>query len=331
MPQALKSPSDELQQIYARGIGDYQDALDRLIRSVARDDPAQIRNAERALGDIIRLSQAQADAIGRRRMWLEFDVAASREGISTRDIERDIFEDRLTFAGERTPTPLVPQVPFAESINDLMSREPRVLDSLKTDGFDSASDWVSEIYSTEHGFSVARTTSPNVTDRVQKFLVKAQQEGIGRDEAVRQITKEGALDNWSKAYSDNVYRTNMNTSYSAGRFQQASKPSFQSFMPAFEFFAINDADVRRGRTEDNGENHLVLHRVIASTSSVFWRTFSPPLGYQCRCSIILVNKFELQRKGIDPDNIPDPRGFSPSIVHANFRNKISHDVYFGKV
>ncbi len=133
------------------------------------------------------------------------------------------------------------------------------------------------------------------------------------------------------AYSETIYRTNLNTAYNAGRIRQAQDPAIAAFHPAFRYDAISDSDVRRGRPEDNNENHLALDGVIAATNHPFWSVYSPPNGFNCRCSLQMLSVFQLERMGIDPGNIPDPPAkFTASgagFVHPSFRSNPANTLY----
>ena len=311
------TPSDEIQRLYTRSRSTIVGAIDALALAVARTDVAAIVRAKRRLGDQVRLSQALADLHGRRRVWIEYDHAVRAERAAIADAEAGgtfalPMHRRMVFTGERTPNPLSGQDTFAERVRKLLEQDERVLIDLQADGFTSAAEWVDAIYGPAHGGAVSDLAIDAIAMRVRKLI----EEMGGADEAVKAI-RGGALRQWSEAYGDTAYRTAVNESYHAGRFQQATKnPDVMRFMPAMQYNAIPDSDVRRGRPIDHGENHKALDGVIASSTSRFWRVYAPPNGFNCRCSLRMVNRFALERMGISDLDIADgkPRSAGGAIV-----------------
>ena len=188
------------------------------------------------------------------------------------------------------PGAQLPQVPFEEAVADIIRREP-VLANTATE--------VAAVYQSGYGFAVARSTSLKVTERVQKAIADAAREGRTLSEAEDILS---AIGKWTRSYSETVYRTNLNTAYTAGRMEQAKDPVIREVMGAYERVAINDADVRRGRRRDNGANHLAASGLIASIDDRIWDTHATPSGYNCRCSMRLVSRAELERKGLIKGN-----------------------------
>lgn len=74
-----------------------------------------------------------------------------------------------------------------------------------------------------------------------------------------------------KYYLDNVFRTNIQSAYGHGRWQQQqrNKAKRQYLM----YSAINDSRVR--------PSHLALNRIVRPIDDPFWLTHYPPLGFRC--------------------------------------------------
>jgi SPP1 gp7 family putative phage head morphogenesis protein len=96
------------------------------------------------------------------------------------------------------------------------------------------------------------------------------------------------LGDWSRAYADTVYRTNLTSAYTAGRFRQQEGVS--DVIGAFGF--------RSRRDDSTRPNHRAAEGLIAPPHDIIWERLSPPLGYNCRCSLRLVSRFELERLGL---------------------------------
>ena len=95
-----------------------------------------------------------------------------------------------------------------------------------------------------------------------------------------------------KHYLDNVFRTNIQSAYGHGRWQQQqrNKDKRQYLM----YSAINDSRVRPA--------HLALNRIVLPIDHPFWLKHYPPLGFRCRCTVIALTEKQALKYGITPDD-----------------------------
>ncbi|RZG64099.1 phage head morphogenesis protein [Acinetobacter bouvetii] len=95
-----------------------------------------------------------------------------------------------------------------------------------------------------------------------------------------------------KHYLDNVFRTNIQSAYGHGRWQQQqrNKDKRQYLM----YSAIDDSRVRPA--------HLALNRIVLPIDHPFWLTHYPPLGFRCRCTVIALTEAQALKYGITPDD-----------------------------
>lgn len=176
----------------------------------------------------------------------------------------------------------VPHVEFAEAIESLVTREPRLA---------SSAGEVARIYSNYHAFALARSTDIKVTLRVQEEVARGLREGFGVTGSRLNIAKIlKGLEGYAAAYSETVFRTNAWSSFTAGQFEQAADPDVADVVPAFELIAVGDGDTR--------PHHEAASGLVAATTDPVWNRFAPPLGYQCRCSINTVDVYTLRRRGL---------------------------------
>lgn len=309
---APTKPRDELADLFTRRLKDYVAAINELVAAAVEDDASRRARGLARLANVIRWSQGVADVLGRRRVLLE------REAIKGK-VEREAV--RFALASE---IPEVPRVPFEDAIEQLIDRTPVGIASELAD----KAGRVADVYNFEHGFALARVVDRNVTARVQKLLENVLTLGGTRPRAVEAIAD---LTDFSLGYAQTVFRTNLNTAYTAGRFREAAEPFTREVMPAFEYLAIEDSDVRRGRVVDQGENHKALHGLIARTDWAGWNEWAPPNGYNCRCTIRLVSIFELERRGLYTDGaVEDPQVPAEAAHHPNFGGpRPDFALYFG--
>lgn len=121
--------------------------------------------------------------------------------------------------------------------------------------------------------------------RVQQAVAELGVAGTRPEKAKKILAK---IAPFSEAYAETVYRTNLATAYTAGRFRQAQDPDVEAITPAFEYTPVGDSSTRH--------NHLAARGLLASIKDGIWDRFSPPMGFNCRCDLRLVDRFELESR-----------------------------------
>jgi SPP1 gp7 family putative phage head morphogenesis protein len=253
---------DERESIYARTVLPLIRVMRRCAIAFSRGDHLEHELAVTEMGRYIGQVLAVCNLLGRRRTMI---VARATVG-------------RAAQFATTLPSGLIPATEFEEAVSDILEREPAL-----------AEGWaaVSELYTTQHGFALAKSADVEITRRVQAVVAQTIREGRAPGAAAEEIA---GLGGWTRAYAETVFRTNAATAYTAGTFEQARDPDIAAVMTAFEYLAARDADTR--------ENHAALHGLIAATDDPLWNTYAPPCGYNCRCDLRLVSKYELEEMGL---------------------------------
>lgn len=301
----VRAAVDELAEFLARSAESFAAAMARLARAAVGDSRYDSGAAIVDLTDLISETMTLADLHGRRRALLEYDaVSHAAEAQSARPAAA-----LAAFAA----SPIVPHVPFESAVQDLLTREPRL-----------AQTWqeVAELYRTRHAFAAARSSSRIVTEKVQEAVARAMREGRTLATAEAAVAEVG---DWSRAYAETVYRTNVATAYSAGRIRQAFDPAIGNVMLAFELVGPRDRDAR--------EHHAAGVGLIAGKTDPVWDFAATPLGYGCRHQMRLVSKYELERLGLlGPDGTVTrrvPAGFSKFHPDPGFGGRPDLAMYRG--
>jgi len=96
---------------------------------------------------------------------------------------------------------------------------------------------------------------------------------------------------------ETIYRTESAISFGGAQF--ARLQGIKTNFPFWEYSAILDQRTRPSHRALDG-------KIFLATDSQFW----PPLGFRCRCTVILISKAQAERRGITkPDTItPEMRG-----------------------
>jgi len=110
----------------------------------------------------------------------------------------------------------------------------------------------------------------------------------------------------SEPYLKNVFRTNIQTAYSHGRWQQQQRN--RDKRPYLMYSAIDDSRVR--------PSHLALNRIVRHIDDPFWLMYYPPWGFMCRCTVIALTEKQAEKYGITPDDqlpeVAEEMGWSTS-------------------
>lgn len=152
-------------------------------------------------------------------------------------------------------------------------------------GGDSMLDSIMKRYKAWHAPTLADDASGLIEDRIKKSFEE------GRDSALAVLED---VNDWTVAYADTVYRTNVASAYAAGNWAESMEPDILEIVPAKLYTAVGDNDTR--------PNHLAADGLLAGVTDPIWDIFAPPMGFRCRCSAIDIDRFELEdRKLLNPD------------------------------
>lgn len=278
----MKSAIDEKYDLLHKSPALIVDKMNRVADAVVRH-----RSADHEVDDLARTlgqTMALADALGRRRVCMEHDKLAKSSGQRMQAFHDGyqgiVMLDSFVYFNQ---TPLSPDS-FTEAFDDLLAREPRIA---------KHADDMRRVYATG-GFAVrglpkglAEDAKLKLTERIQKAVAMLGQKGVSSPDAGKVLAEIG---DFTQAYGENVYRTNLATSYTAGRFKQMEDEDIRSITPAFAFEAVGDSSTR--------PNHAAGSGVTAAIDSRVWNRQSPPQGFQCRCDLRVVDVFELKERGL---------------------------------
>jgi SPP1 gp7 family putative phage head morphogenesis protein len=135
-------------------------------------------------------------------------------------------------------------------------------------------------------FSVAGIASRDQLQAVLDSLVASMAEGIPFDEWKKRAVRAGTLPlDMPDHRIANIFRTNMVGQYMRGRCQGIKANA--NTHPYLRYSATQDARVRPG--------HLAMHGFSAHVDDRVWKTWMPPCGYQCRCTVIPMTEAQYWR------------------------------------
>lgn len=88
---------------------------------------------------------------------------------------------------------------------------------------------------------------------------------------------------------DNIFRTNVQAAYMAGRWKQASAAS--ALRPYGQYSAVGDKRTR--------PTHIAVNGVVYPLDHPFWDTWWPLNGFLCRCSVKTLSERQVKKQGLE--------------------------------
>lgn len=85
-----------------------------------------------------------------------------------------------------------------------------------------------------------------------------------------------------------IYRTNLQSAYMAGRWQQFAAEAKEA--PYVQYIAVMDGRTRPSHARFNGK--------VFRIDSPAWQVIAPPLGFNCRCRIRNLDAGEMKQRGL---------------------------------
>ncbi|MDR3561896.1 MAG: phage minor head protein [Negativicutes bacterium] len=150
-------------------------------------------------------------------------------------------------------------------------------------------------------FTISGITSLDVLQSILNALTKAIEDGTTMEEFRSSANASLEKAGWkglSPYRADNLFRTNIQTAYSIGRYKQQTDPDVVVDRPYFEYDAVNDKRTR--------PSHAALSGVVRRHDDPFWDTWYPPNGFRCRCSVRSITQREVDKSKITVESGPAP-------------------------
>lgn len=142
----------------------------------------------------------------------------------------------------------------------------------------------------------ARARAFYVTELYRQDLIKlvsdALEEALKNGETLPQfqerIKSAIKIQGWQDYRVENIFRTNMQSAYAAGRY--CKMQTVKKSRPYWQYLAIMDKRTRPG--------HAVLHGKIYPADHEFWAANYPPNGFRCRCGVATLSQRQVDAQGL---------------------------------
>lgn len=173
-------------------------------------------------------------------------------------------------------------------------------------------------------FTVSGLTALDQIERVRDSLTAAMSGGLSFRDWQATATAERLSYTLPPGRVETIFRTNVQTAYSQGHWRDFVEQS--SFRPFLMYSAVNDSRTRPA--------HKAMSGHIAWINDAIWKKWTPPCGYNCRCSLLALSPKEALARGygkqvppaVDPDEGfggADPRDLLPSTLKIVLERRAS--------
>jgi hypothetical protein len=159
-------------------------------------------------------------------------------------------------------------------------------------------------------FSVAGVTRDDMLADFRAAIEKAREKGAGLAEFRKdfdaivdrtgwQFNARGSTEEERRAWRARIiYKTNMRTSYMAGRYKQMTDPDVLKYRPYWQYKHSDAMHPRLLHLSWDG-------RVLLATDPA-WKVMFPPNGWGCGCDVVALSRRQLKALGkTGPDPAPD--------------------------
>ena len=145
-------------------------------------------------------------------------------------------------------------------------------------------------------FTVSGYTKAQILKRFYDEILAALEEGRTLQEFkanMDDFLEAEGYEGLDPLQADNIFRTNVQTAYNVGHYEQMTDPGVMKLRPFWQYDAVNDAHTR--------PSHLAMDG----------NTWSPPNGFRCRCTVRTLSKRQVEARELKvedkfPAIAPDP-------------------------
>lgn len=142
-------------------------------------------------------------------------------------------------------------------------------------------------------FTVSGVAELDMVSEVWEAVERAVREGRTLNDFRKEVgaSLEEAWGKKDPAHLENIFRTNVQSAYSAGRYLQNNRPEVRATHPYSKFSAVMD-----DRTTDVC---AAAHGTVLPSDDPWWSTHQPPLHFRCRSDVTAITESEAKEIGID--------------------------------
>ena len=155
-------------------------------------------------------------------------------------------------------------------------------------------------------FTVSGYTKAQILKKFYDELLSALEDGSTLQEFranMDDFLEAAGYEGLAPQQAELIFRTNIQTAYNVGHYQQMTDPAVKKLRPYWQYDAVNDASTR--------PSHLAMDGKVFPADSPVWDVWFPPNGFKCRCTVRTLSKRQVEQRGLTverefPAVEPDP-------------------------
>jgi SPP1 gp7 family putative phage head morphogenesis protein len=154
-------------------------------------------------------------------------------------------------------------------------------------------------------FTVSGYTKAQILKRFYDELLAALEDGNTLSEfrsRMNDFLESEGYEGLDPLQADNIFRTNVQTAYNVGHYEQMTDPGVMRLRPYWQYDAVNDAHTR--------PSHLAMDGRVFPADHPVWNTWFPPNGFRCRCTVKTLSKRQVEARGLTVEEAL-PSGIAP--------------------
>lgn len=155
-------------------------------------------------------------------------------------------------------------------------------------------------------FTVSGYTKAEILKRFYDELLSSIEEGKSLKDfrkSMNSFLESEGYEGLTPFQADNIFRTNMQTAYNVGHYEQMTEPTVLKLRPYWQYDAVNDSHTR--------PSHLAMDGKVFPADSPVWDTWYPPNGYRCRCSVRSLSQRQVEQQGLKVESEVPAAGILP--------------------
>lgn len=142
-------------------------------------------------------------------------------------------------------------------------------------------------------FTVSGYSKIQVLKKFQDELLKAIEEGQTMQsfrDAMNDFLERRGYEGITNFQADNIFRTNVQTAYQVGHYEQMTDPTVLRLRPYWQYDAVGDKATR--------PSHLAMSGKVFRADDPIWDTWYPPNGFGCRCGVKTLSERQVRERGL---------------------------------
>lgn len=142
-------------------------------------------------------------------------------------------------------------------------------------------------------FTVGGYTKVQTLKKFHEEILRAIENGFTMEQFKNEMNtflESKGYEGLTNFQADNIFRTNMQTAYQVGHYEQMTSPIVKKLRPYWQYDAVNDSHTR--------PSHLAMDGKVFPCDSPVWDTWYPPNGFRCRCAVQSLSKRQVEERGL---------------------------------